>query len=89
MASAVQALNAARPDFIASRASPSADSDQVVLRNDQDTLLAKWSGQRRPSGEADWQQEEEEWVGQEKLLLLPQAPQAPHAPCCSFRRSSG
>lgn len=86
MSSAVQALNAARPDFIASRASPSADSDQVVLRNDQDTLLATWSGQRRSSGEADWQ--EEEWVGQQKLLLLPE-PEPPPDPHWSFRRSFG
>ncbi|CAG01341.1 unnamed protein product, partial [Tetraodon nigroviridis] len=79
MASAVQALNAARPDFIASRASPSAESDQVVLRNDQDTLLAKWSGQRRTSREAAWQEEEEEeeeWVG---------PAEAPAAPTISSR----
>lgn len=87
MASAVQALNAARPDFIASRASPSADSDQVVLRNDQDTLLAKWSGPRRSSGEAGWQEEEEEeWVGQAEA---PAGPPSPHGSCGSFRRSSG
>uniref|UniRef100_H3CZ48 Inositol polyphosphate-4-phosphatase type I A n=1 Tax=Tetraodon nigroviridis TaxID=99883 RepID=H3CZ48_TETNG len=66
MASAVQALNAARPDFIASRASPSAESDQVVLRNDQDTLLAKWSGQRRTSREAAWW--EKLWMNVEKSL---------------------
>uniref|UniRef100_A0A672SLP7 Inositol polyphosphate-4-phosphatase type I A n=1 Tax=Sinocyclocheilus grahami TaxID=75366 RepID=A0A672SLP7_SINGR len=72
LTTAIQALSAARPEFIASRGSPSThDTERVVLRNDQGSPQAKWSGKgNRASMNLNWQEEEWEkiWLNVDKSL---------------------
>uniref|UniRef100_A0A4W4E578 Inositol polyphosphate-4-phosphatase type I A n=1 Tax=Electrophorus electricus TaxID=8005 RepID=A0A4W4E578_ELEEL len=72
LTTAMQALSAARPEFVASRASPSGpDAERVVLRNDQGSPQAKWSGKaNRTSMNADWHEEEWEkvWLNVDRSL---------------------
>ncbi|XP_053352684.1 inositol polyphosphate-4-phosphatase type I A isoform X3 [Clarias gariepinus] len=72
LATAIQSLSAARPDFIASKISPSGpDSERVVLRNDPSSSQAKWSGKgNRTSMNLDWHEEEWEkvWLNVDKSM---------------------
>ncbi|XP_042586844.1 inositol polyphosphate-4-phosphatase type I A-like isoform X3 [Cyprinus carpio] len=72
LTTAIQALSAARPEFIASRGFPSThDTERVVLRSDQGSPQAKWSGKgNRASMNLNWQEEEWEkiWLNVDKSL---------------------
>ncbi|XP_051566941.1 inositol polyphosphate-4-phosphatase type I A-like isoform X2 [Myxocyprinus asiaticus] len=72
LTTAIQALSAARPEFIASRGSPSTpDTERVVLRNEQGSPKAKWSGKgKRASMNVNWHEEEWEkiWLNVDKSL---------------------
>ncbi|XP_047011806.1 inositol polyphosphate-4-phosphatase type I A isoform X3 [Ictalurus punctatus] len=72
LATAIQALSAARPEFIASKTSPSGpDTERVVLRNNQSSTQAKWSSKgNRASMNMDWHEEEwkKVWLNVDKSM---------------------
>ncbi|XP_051565204.1 inositol polyphosphate-4-phosphatase type I A-like isoform X5 [Myxocyprinus asiaticus] len=70
LTTAIQALSAARPEFIASRGSSSIP-DTVALKNDQGSPKARWSGKgNRASMNVNWHEEEWEkiWLNVDKSL---------------------
>ncbi|XP_062861411.1 inositol polyphosphate-4-phosphatase type I A [Trichomycterus rosablanca] len=72
LAMAIQALSAARPEFIASKSSPlGPDTERVVLRNGPGSSQAKWSGKaNRASVNMDWHDEEwgKVWLNVDKSM---------------------